>query len=120
MFLRIFSAGLLALALTSCGAEAGAPEGTNIDCAIGAGADYSTVCTIERVSDEEGDVLLLHHPDGGFRRLTYKVQTGELSTVDGADLLEDRSLEPGKAREFAIGEDRYLVPIELLVGETSR
>ena len=120
MFLRIFRAGLIAMlaggALAGCGTEpVGTPQGSDIDCAIGAGAEYSTVCTLEQAADESGTFFLIHHPDGGFRRITYNAATGDLSAMDGADALQDRSLDPTVIREFAIGEDRYLIPAEMLV-----
>ncbi len=120
MFSRISNAGLVALvaggALAGCGAEpSGAPQGSDVDCAIGPGADYSTACTLEQAADEGGAFFLIHHPDGGFRRVKYDAATGDLAAMDGADTLQDRSLNPGKVREFAIGEDRYLIPAEMLV-----
>ncbi len=117
---RIFKAGLITLVtggtLAGCGAEpSGAPQGSGVDCAIGPGADYSTVCTLEQTADEGGAFFLIHHPDGGFRRVKYDSATGDLAAMDGADTLEDRSLDPSTVREFAIGEDRYLIPAEMLV-----
>ncbi len=119
MYLRISNAGLIALltsgVLAGCGAEpAGTPQGSDVDCAIGPGADYSTVCTLEQAADESGAFFLIHHPDGGFRRVKHDAATGDLAAMDGADMLQDRSLDPAKVREFAIGEDRYLIPAEML------
>ncbi len=112
MFLRIFSAGLFALALTSCGAEAGAPEGTNIDCAIGAGADYSSVCTLERVG--EGQEFLIHHPDGGFRRIAVDQKSGRVISLDGAEKVTGHPASNLGDEHFSIGPDGYVISRYLL------
>jgi len=98
------------LLLAGCGQqESPPPPGEMVECAIGAGASLSPVCTLERV----GSDIILHHPDGGFRRLTRDPVSGTLSARDGADTLVT---EPGGegAETFAIGADRYLVPRALL------
>ena len=118
MFLRIFSLSVCVLSLAACGgSDSPEPEGATIDCAIGPGADYSSVCTLEAASSESEPIFLIHHPDGGFRRLGFDPQTRELTTIDGAERLEDLSLDPTNAREFAIGEDRYVVPLDMLTRE---
>ena len=110
MSLRI-SSPLAALALLAgCGqAESPPPPGEEVECAIGAGAALSPVCTLERVGDE----VILHHPDGGFRRLIRDPATGVLSLRDGAEALVS---EQGgdSAVAFAIGADRYRIPGALL------
>jgi hypothetical protein len=111
MCLRISSAlGLLAL-LAACGGESPPPPGDEVDCAIGAGAAFSPVCTLEKVAG--GDELVLHHPDGGFRRLMRDPATGSLVPVDGAEpLVSEASVDGGV--QFAIGSDRYRIPEALL------
>ena len=111
MFLRISSApGLLAL-LAACGSESPPPPGDKIDCAIGAGADFSLVCTLEKRA--EAGVLVLHHPDGGFRRLGRDPATGGLAPLDGAEPLVSDGIIEGKM-QFALGGDRYRIPEALL------
>ena len=113
MFLRISSAlGLLAATAACGGAEMSPPPpGAEVDCAIGAGADFSPVCTLELV--EAGDELVIHHPDGGFRRFSRVAETGALVPLDGAEPLVP---EPGvaDAGSFAVGADRYRIPQALL------
>jgi len=117
MSLRISSSLLCALALTGCDQATDSLAGSTIDCAIGAGADYSPVCSLEQAADETGAFFLLHHPDGGFRRVQLDAQTGDLRALDGAHEVRDRSTGSQGVREFVIADDRYLVPVELLVSE---
>lgn len=108
MSLRISSAlGLLAF-LAACGSESPPPPGDDIECAIGSGADFSAVCTLERVGGT--DQIILHHPDGGFRRLRFDPASGTLEVIDGADPVV---LEQGEGvLQFAVGPDRYRIPRE--------
>ena len=77
-----------------------------MECAIGAGADFSAVCTLERVSGS--DQIILHHPDGGFRRLRYDPASGMLAALDGADAVVPETGEG--VLQFAVGADRYRLP----------
>ena len=54
-------------------AATGAPAG--IPCALHGARAFGNGCSVERSTTQEGLVLILHHPDGGFRRL--------LVTTDG-------------------------------------
>lgn len=117
MFLRISSSLVSLAVLAGCSQATDNLAGSTIDCAIGAGADYSPVCTLEQAANETGAYFLLHHPDGGFRRVVLDPQTGDLRALDGADEVRDRSTGSQGVREFVIAEDRYLVPVELLVSE---
>ena len=112
MSLRISSALFFAAIAAGCTTESPAPEGDLIDCAIGPGAEFSKVCTLEVVGDGE---FLLHSPDGSFRRLVWSEAEG-LRTADGAESIdyERQSFEhlvgkdaPPLILEFAIGSDRY-------------
>lgn len=110
MCLRISStlAGLAVLA--GCGAaESVPPPGDEVVCAIGAGEALSPVCTLERV----GNDVILHHPGGGFRRLTRDPATRALAPRDGAEVLVPEQGGAG-VEAFAIGADRYLIPRTLL------
>lgn len=111
MFLRISSALGLLIALAGCGVSETSPPppGALVDCAIGAGAELSPVCTLEEVAGT--NEIVIHHPDGGFRRLIRDAETGDLSPLDGADPLV---IEQGGGLQFALGADRYSIPPELI------
>lgn len=110
MFLRI-SSGLSAVALLAgCGGpESPPPPGDTVECAVGADASLAAVCTLERAEGE----IILHHPDGGFRRLVREPATGALAPLDGAEVLVQEQGAEG-AETFAIGPDRYRIPRNLL------
>ncbi len=112
MSLRI-SSPLAALVLCAAcsGSESPLPPGDEIDCAIGAGAAFLPVCTLERVAGTQD--IVVHHPDGGFRRLTRDPATGVLAPLDGAEPLVSTA-DDAQALQFAIGQDRYRIPRALL------
>jgi hypothetical protein len=104
MFLRISSAALaLALAVAACGAASPAPEGDPVDCAIGEAAELAPVCVLER----SGAAMVIHHPDGSFRRFA-RGSDGALIPSDGAEAL----VPAGDS--FAVGPDRYRIPPALI------
>lgn len=109
MCLRI-SSGALLLALAACGAQSPPSPGDAIECAIGAGAALSPVCTLEQVAGTQD--IVIHHPDGGFRRLTRDAATGALAPLDGAEPLVPQSGDDGSL-QFAIGADRYSISPDL-------
>ncbi|WP_143704515.1 hypothetical protein [Porphyrobacter sp. TH134] len=114
MSLRISSLSALALLAGCSGAgDSGdippPPPGREVDCAIGAGAALSPVCSLEQA----GNDVIIHHPDGGFRRLARDPATGTLTPRDGADPLVSEGGGEG-AVAFAIGADRYSIPLRLL------
>lgn len=112
MCLRTSSALAACVLLAACsGAESPPPPGDTVDCAIGAGADFSPVCTLEQVAGTAQ--IVLHHPDGGFRRLTRDPATGALAPLDGAEPLVSVA-DDAQALQFAIGQDRYRIPRALL------
>lgn len=112
----------LGLALASCGqgdrageqqsgakiTHARAPESGGIPCARGEGA-LAPDCTIDRTPTQDGVILTIHHPDGGFRRLKIARDGRGVIAADGA--------QPAKVTvtgaheiEVAIGGDRYRLP----------
>lgn len=111
--LRIFSVFGAALALSACqSATAPTPAelGTVIDCALGKDGGFKPVCSVERSADSNGALLLiLHHPDGGFRRLLVTTDGRGVVAADGASpaqvtMLADHLIE------VAVDEDRYHLP----------
>jgi hypothetical protein len=93
----IFTAAL-SLALSACGgdtdadllaaegetAEEAALQG-KIECALAGSTEFNRNCTTERVSGAEGQMLVVRHPDGGFRRFKILTDGRGLSPADGFD-----------------------------------
>ena len=80
-----------------------------IQCALASAQDFSAGCTAELVETEEGRVVILRNPDGGFRRLRITGGEGLLEAADGADALQVKRSE--SALNVTIGPDRYILPI---------
>lgn len=114
MSMRISSAAaaLALLAGCSAGDDAGPqppPPGQEVDCALGAGAALSPVCSLELA----GTDVILHHPDGGFRRFARDGATGALVPRDGAEVLVPEQSDQDTLA-FAVGADRYRIARRLL------
>lgn len=114
MSLRIFSAALILL-LAGCARETAADNAREsvaaadrIECAIGEDAAFANSCALERA---EGNVMVLRHEDGGFRKLTLDAD-GTIDTADGADGIALTPMPDGRT-EVAIGPDKYRLPAGL-------
>lgn len=111
MSLRISSPLALVLLAACGGAESPPPTGETVDCAIGAGSDLGSDCTLERVAGTRE--IVIHHPDGGFRRFVTDAASGSVAPMDGAEPMVPQPGEAG-AVQFAVGEDRYSISADLL------
>ncbi len=83
--------------------QAAGEPADRIDCALGT-ADFARTCAIER----QPAVLILRHPDGGFRRLDVAPDR-TLTAADGAGEVVGKPLPDGRL-EIALGGDRYRLP----------
>jgi len=111
MFTRTSSASALLLAACSPGGAAPEPvdESDLIACAIGGAGSFARECVVERSRGDEGQVLVVRHPDGGFRR--FVASGGEVAPADGA---EPATLAPrDDGVEVAVGGDRYRFPASM-------
>jgi len=102
---------LIALSLlTSCGANEKLPQAESarapkIACALDLATTFAEDCSLT----QQGDILILAAPDGGFRRL--RIVKGGVEAADGA---EPASITPLKDMiEVRIGDDAYRLPARI-------
>lgn len=101
---------LSALALTGCSGDDELPAGrTRVDCRPVGGAPFDGACTVERMKSDDGTVLVLRSPDGGFRRLLI---VGDGRGVVAADGAEPVAVAPAGAAHIVatIGGMQYRLP----------
>lgn len=117
-FEHLVLATSLCLVLAGCGQSSseleerdGITEVGLADCAIGAGAEWSRACAVER----ESDVLTLRHGDGGFRRFRIVHDGRGLIVADGA---EPATVTPVAKEliEVSVGQERYRLPADVAEG----
>jgi hypothetical protein len=85
-----------------------AAEG-RIPCALGRGDAFTTRCTIDRAQTQDGLMLTIRHPDGGFHRLRVTRDGRGVIAADGAQAARVTIIDPN-AIEVAIDDARYRLP----------
>lgn len=122
---RITASAFLLAVLASCGgndartleqvekdmAEQATRDG-KIECALAGSGAFERVCTTEQISASAGAILVIRHPDGGFRRFNILTDGRGLAPADGFDetsirLLDDSSIE------VTSGDDTYRLPAQV-------
>jgi hypothetical protein len=108
MYSRISSAALVVLALAGCSGSAPemAEAAEHIPCALEGAAGFSPTCTVERQIVPGGTILVIRHPDGGFRR--FEIEGDLVRTADGVNQAVVTVLPD--ATQVAVGTDRYRLP----------
>ena len=110
------AAGLALLPLAACSpgaSETPPPDpGSLIECALAGAADFARDCAVERSREEGGLILVVRHPDGGFRRFEVLTDGRGLASADGADQAQIAVHGTGSEGgiEVAVGPDRYRFP----------
>lgn len=99
--------------LAACGAAGDPPPDPSslIACATDGSAEFASDCSVERADSEEGAVLVVRHPDGGFRRFVVKQDRTGLEVADGFFGAENRVA--GEFLEVQVEDDRYRFPAAL-------
>jgi hypothetical protein len=101
------------LALAACSPGSGAaPEEPQeqIACSVDGATEFSEDCGLERTTVEGAQVLIVRHPDGGFRRLEVSKDGQNLLAADGAEVAQ--SARKGDRWEVVLGEHRYVIPVK--------
>jgi hypothetical protein len=128
MFMPIFKppvALLLVAGLAACGgndaedlkvAESDAAEQAALDgkieCALAGSSAFERTCTTEQVAGGEGKILVIRHPDGGFRRFKILTDGRGLAPADGFDETKISMLNNGMI-EVSSGDDKYRLPAQI-------
>jgi hypothetical protein len=116
------------LSLVACGgsdeanAPGEAPENEPvatqaIECALQGADAFAAECSVERQGEGVGAILVVRHPDGGFRRFEVLDEQRGLAPADGAEVSEMEWREGGIG--LAVGPDRYRFPAAVL-GDAGR
>lgn len=115
-----------ALALSACGkndgdaalkqAEAEATKDAiadgKIECALDGAKDFQRNCTTERMATQNGQLLVIRHPNGGFRRFRVLTDGRGLEPADGFDATSIKVLDGGNI-ELSSADDRYRLPAKI-------
>lgn len=116
---------LLAFSLVACGGdsaedlqnaendadEAAALDG-KIECALAGSLTFVRSCTTEQIAGSEGKILVIRHPDGGFRRFNILTDGRGLAPADGFDETKISLLSDGMI-EVSSGDDKYRLPAQI-------
>ena len=106
--MRVFVA-VLPLVLVACAGEEAASESANVECALSGAAGFAPDCTMERQDVDGQRLLIVRHPDGGFRRFELGVPGRGIITADG---MEQAAVDRGEGLvEVRVGADRYRLPV---------
>ncbi len=92
-------------------AEQAALDG-KIECALAASSRFERTCTTERVAGADGQLLLIRHADGGFRRFRILSDGRGLAPADGFDQTNIALIENGLI-EVSSGDDKYRLPAQI-------
>ncbi|MCJ2186041.1 hypothetical protein [Novosphingobium beihaiensis] len=103
----------LPLLLAACSSSSEPPPvaagDEHIACAVGGSAKLADVCAVER-SEKNGKLtLIVHHPDGAFRRFDVMTDGSGLTVADGAEPAQTKLVD-GKL-DVTVGPDRYVFPV---------
>ena len=90
-----------------------------LNCAVGAAATLSRVCSVERQESDRGLVLTIRHPDGGFRRLLVTKDGRGVVAADGAQPAQV-TLVGANEIEVALGDDIYRLPATVKASGTAK
>jgi hypothetical protein len=113
-----FPAALAALLIVAgCSApepqkDATLQEDGRIDCRIGADTQFTRFCSLERTKSEQGTLLTVRKPDGGFRRLITTRDGRGVAAADGAEQAEV-AIVGENLIEVAIGGDSFRLPARI-------
>jgi hypothetical protein len=89
-----------------------AAEG-KIECALAGSTVFARKCPTERVTGPEGQLLVIRHPDGGFRRFSLLTDGRGIAPADGMDPNFKLNVLSGGMIEVRSGDDVYRLPASI-------
>ena len=96
---------LLAACSPAASSTAVSDKDNLIDCAIGGAASFKHDCSVERTQQDGAELLIVHHPDGGFRRFKLLDGGKSLAAADGAEAVAI-ARNPDRL-DVSVDDDRY-------------
>lgn len=122
---KFFAAALLLASLAGCGgdesrsleqaekdaADQAARDG-KVECALAGSENFARSCTTEQIAAADGKILVIRHPDGGFRRFNILTDGRGLAPADGFDETRIRLLDTNMI-ELTSGDDKYRLPAQI-------
>jgi predicted small lipoprotein YifL len=119
------AATLLLASLAGCGGDGAASlaqaekdagdhaaRNGNIVCALAGSDIFERTCTTEQIAAPDGKMLVIRHPDGGFRRFNILTDGRGLAPADGFDETRIRVLGTNMI-ELSSGDDKYRLPAQI-------
>lgn len=117
-------ATLLLAALAGCGGDNTSSPQSEVDdtrqaeadgkveCALAGSADFERTCSTEQVTTNGATMLVIRHPDGGFRRFNVLTDGRGVAAADGFDETRINLIE-GSMIELSSGDDKYRLPAQI-------
>ena len=79
-----------------------------VRCALAGAANFAPDCSREIAQGLGGEVWVIRHPDGGFRRFVLIEDGARIATADGSE--EVQTDRVGADLEVQVAGNRYLFP----------
>lgn len=89
----------------ACGVSPEEKGGRAISCALSGASDFAGECRLVEMGEGAATYFVIHHPDGGFRKLALAETPAGFVEFDGSQPAE--SWREGNEIVLRIGEDRY-------------
>jgi hypothetical protein len=83
-----------------------------VECAVSGEKTFTRSCETEKIVGPDGQMLVIRHPNGGFRRFKILTDGRGLKPAEGAENVTIQLMDDGKI-EVAIAGDKYQLPAQI-------
>ncbi len=83
-----------------------------VECAVSGEKSFTRSCETEKIVGPDGQMLVIRHPNGGFRRFKILTDGRGLKPAEGAETVAIQLLDDGKI-EAEIAGDKYRLPAQI-------